>query len=106
MSHTSEIALADASAGMVLAADLVDDGGAILVPRAATLTDSLLGALRRRGVERCVIVVEEAVDAAALERERQQRLQRLERLFRHTAGAPGSAQLLARLRAYRGGETP
>ena len=106
MSRPDDIALDDASAGMVLAADLVDGGGAILVPRGATLTDSLLGALRRRGVERCAIVVDEEVDTAGLERERQRSLQRLERLFRHTAGMPGSALLLARLRDYRNGATP
>jgi len=106
MSSTSEIDLDDAAAGMTLAQDLLDSGGAVLLPRDATLTDSLLGALRRRGVQRCVVVVEAAVDEAELERERERRLGRLEHLFRHVGAAPGSAQLLARLRAFRGGEAP
>lgn len=100
MNSASEIDLDDAAAGMTLAQDLLDGSGGVLLPRDATLTDSLLGALRRRGVQRCVVVVAQAVDAAALERERERRLGRLEHLFRHAGAAPGSALLLARLRAF------
>jgi len=104
MNSPSEIDLDEAMAGMTLAQDLLDDGGAVLVPRNATLTDSLLGALRRRGVQRCVVVVAAAVDAAELQRERERRMHRLEHLFRHVGTAPGSALLLARLRAFRAGD--
>ncbi|WEF34766.1 hypothetical protein [Pseudoduganella chitinolytica] len=106
MSGPSEIALEDASAGMILAADLLDAHGTVLVPRETALTEGLLAALRRRGVERCVVAPDVDVDLAVLERdralERERQLQRLERLFRHATGA-GSLLLLERLRAYRGG---
>lgn len=100
----SDIDLAAATPGMALAAALVDAQGSVLVAQDAVLTDSILAALRRRGVARCVIRVDES--AEALEQERARGVERLAWLFRHSAGCEGSAQLLAQLRAYRSGATP
>ena len=100
----SEIGLDQATAGMTLAAALLDAHGGVLLPRDAALTDSMLASLRRRGVQRCVVWAgEEAgeVDPAQLERERERRLQRLDRLFRHSGDGPGGELLLRVLRAYR-----
>ena len=98
----NEIGLDQAAAGMTLAAALLDANGGVLLPQDAALTDSMLAALRRRGIERCVVWAEaEPVDPAALARERERRQQRLERLFRHRAADAGGQLLLARLRAYR-----
>lgn len=101
-----EIGLDQATAGMILAAALLDHHGGVLLPQDATLTDTMLAALQRRGVARCVVwdadALTDAASAAAVARERAQRLQRLERLFRHSGDEPGNALLLAQLRAYHG----
>lgn len=99
---TSEIGLEQAAEGMTLAAALLDTNGSVLLPQDAALTASVLAALRRRGIDRCVVwAEEEAPDPEALARQRALRLQRLEHLFRHCADVPGSQALLAQLRAYR-----
>lgn len=111
------IAIDQAAAGMVLAADLLDAHGAVLLPHGATLTDATLASLRRRGVDHCT--VEPAADAAdadgapspsalaeqaarAALRERQ--LARLQHLFRHSAGYEANAMLLQLLTDYRNRE--
>ncbi|MTV40888.1 hypothetical protein [Duganella radicis] len=101
---TSEIALDQAAAGMTLAAALLDANGSVLLPQDAALTTAMLAALRRRGVERCVVWrddQQEAEDPAALALRREQRLRRLEHLFRHCGEHAGSQALLAQLRIYR-----
>lgn len=103
-----DIALEQAQEGMVLAQALSDAGGAVLLAQGATLTAASLAALRRRGVERCVIVAEyeaEADPAAQenAERERERQLARLQRLFRATPPDGPGAQLLALLQRYRQG---
>ncbi len=100
-SRSREIDLSAATAGMALAAALLDANGGVLVSQNTTLTEGMLAALRRRGVQRCVVWVEDALDAAALAQERERRLRRLEWLFRHSAASGGDARLLAQLRAYR-----
>jgi hypothetical protein len=102
MSETMELPLEEASAGQVLASDLRDAGGMVLLPRGTELTESMLGSLARRGVATLAIVAEQlsAQDEAAREQQRQQRLYRLERLFRRHGGAEESP-LLACLRHYR-----
>lgn len=98
------ITIDDASEGMVLAQNLLDGGGAVLLPAGATLSASSLNSLRRRGIEQLHIVLEaEAPDAAALQAERERQCQRLERLFRKSAAVGASGKLLERLRNYRMG---
>ena len=99
--YPSEIDLEQAVAGMTLAAALLDGHGGVLLPQDAALTDSTLAALRRRGVERCVVWAEETVDPVEAERARAERLARLDYVFRHSAGVAGSLQLLQQLRRYR-----
>lgn len=108
------IALAQAAPGMVLAADLLDGHGAVLLPRGATLTDAALASLRRRGVAHCTVepaAADAAVDAeadaaarAARARQREQQLARLQHLFRHCAGQEANATLLQLLTDYRNRE--
>jgi hypothetical protein len=101
-SKRNEIDLDHAAAGMTLADALLDANGSVLLPQDAALTAPMLAALRRRGVERCVVWTEEdAPDPEALARARALRLQRLEHLFRHCADDGGSQALLAQLRIYR-----
>lgn len=103
------IGIDDASEGMVLAEDLRDAGGAVLLPAGATLGASSLASLRRRGIEQVQVVgaagLEDApVDDAALQAERERQCARLERLFRRCLDGPAkgaSAVLFERLLAYR-----
>nr|WP_315397962.1 hypothetical protein [uncultured Duganella sp.] len=98
----AEIDLDQAVAGMTLAAALLDDHGAVLLPQGATLTEATLASLRRRGVRRCLVCADaDPVDPAVLARERERRAQRLERLFRHSGDDAGAAALLRALRAHR-----
>lgn len=101
-----EISMEQAQEGMVLAQALSDASGAVLLARGATLTAASLTALRRRNVERCHVVMDEAPDPAAqahAEQERLRRLQRLAVLFRATPPDSAGAELLALLQRYRQG---
>lgn len=101
--------IAEAAAGMVLAEALRDDGGAVLLPAGATLSDASLRSLRRRGVATLSVIgaavagsADAAADAAHGQAERERQCARLARLFRHSAEADGAgAQLLAHLLRYR-----
>jgi hypothetical protein len=94
-----------ASAGMVLAADLKDASGVVLLPAGATLSESSLNSLRRRGIEQIGVLQDAAPeDAAALQAERVRQCARLQRLFRRSAEVGASAKLLERLTSYRKGE--
>lgn len=107
MTTTSQLTpLEDALAGMILAADLLDDSGGMLLPAGATLSESSLKSLRRRGVEMVSVVAgAEPVDSAALQALREQRLERLKVLFRRSASVGATPALLAILDAYRSEQT-
>jgi hypothetical protein len=101
-----EISIEQAQEGMVLAQALSDASGAVLLAQGATLTAANLTALRRRNVERCHIVAQDAPDPAAqahAEQERACRLERLAVLFRATPSDSAGAELLALLQRYRQG---
>lgn len=79
----------EVNAGMVLARELRDAHGSVLLPAQSTLTDATIAALMRRGIDSVTIEYEEAVSEAelalqqaelALQRER--RAKRLTHLFR------------------------
>lgn len=101
-----DLALDAASPGMTLAAAVLDASGGVLVAQDAVLTESLLAALRRRGVQRCVVWGIDDPDGVALAQQRERALARLALLFRHTTSVEGSALLLAQLCAYRAGQAP
>lgn len=92
--------------GMVLSHNLLDSGGAVLLPAGATLSAASLASLRRRGIEhlqvRLAAEVSEA-DEAAMRAERERQCQRLQRLFRSSSAVGASATLLEHLLAYRKG---
>jgi hypothetical protein len=96
------IALADATAGMVLAEALHNQAGSVLLPAGATLTSTTLNALRRRGIESLGVLGEkEPDDGAARAAERERQCARLARLFRNSAELGATGALLARLYLYR-----
>lgn len=98
-----------ADAGMVLAADLTDHSGGVLLPAGATLTGANIASLRRRGIVACAIVVAEpepdqarrAEDEAAAALERERRQLRLLHLFRRSGGEQATPLLLRLLTDYR-----
>lgn len=53
--------------GTAVARDVCDAGGRVLVPAGATLSESLLQALARRGIPQVEVEIEEAIDPAVLE---------------------------------------
>jgi hypothetical protein len=104
--ETSEqaIEIEAATEGMVLARDLLDNHGGVLLPAGASLTAASLNSLRRRGIEQLQVVAEaEPPDQEQLKAERERQCQRLERLFRHSAASGATGLLLARLTDYRKG---
>ncbi|MBA5606369.1 hypothetical protein H3H36_13510 [Duganella sp. FT3S] len=108
------ITLDQAGAGMVLADELSDGHGTVLLPQGAILTEATLASLRRRGVAQCVVVRPAQpghgdADAdggapAARAALRQHQLARLQHLFRHSAGQEANATLLQLLTDYRNQE--
>jgi hypothetical protein len=95
-----EVDLDDAEAGMVLAADVLDHQGSVLLPAGAPLSEQLLTSMRRRGIA-SVAIVDDSVCAADLAAERERVAQRLAHLFRRPDAGPGHALLRAQLEAYR-----
>lgn len=89
-------AIDDALAGMVLAEPVLD-GGAVLLPAGATLSDATLSSLRRRGIDTLTIVSPgQAADDASLVMSPEQVALRIESLFRVSGGA-GATNLLREL---------
>ena len=96
MSRRSDrISLDEASPGMVLADDLLDEQGKILLPAGATLSESSIASLRRREIDTlpvCGEKVSEVDNAAAIEMHRQ----RLARLFRKHEEVELATEILRR----------
>lgn len=98
------IALDDAVENMVLAHDLLDAGGAVLLPAGAILSASSLSSLRRRGIEQLQVVPTAAPpDPAALAAELERRTVRLASLFRHSVSCGATGRLLDQMITYRNG---
>jgi hypothetical protein len=101
-----QIPLDQATAGMVLADNLLDSHGNILVAKDVTLTDSMLAALRRHQVD-AVSIVSGELTADELAARRQRDEARLARLFRKPTDdiAEATGILAQYVRYYRlGGE--
>ncbi len=100
ISRYKQLDLDDAEAGMVLAADVLDHQGSVLLPAGAPLTEALLKSMRRRSID-SVRVVDDAISTEELARERERVAARLARLFRVPARDEANATLRAALSAYR-----
>jgi hypothetical protein len=95
-----EVDLDDAEAGMVLAAEVLDHQGSVLLPAGAPLSEQLLTSMRRRGID-SVRIVDGAVSDADLVAERERVAQRLAHLFRRPDAGAAHALLRDQLSAYR-----
>ena len=78
---------------MVLAAEVLDHQGSVLLPKGAALSEGLLTSMRRRGID-SVQVEDDAVSPEQLAAAREQLAQRLAQLFRQPG--PGRADALLR----------
>jgi hypothetical protein len=94
------VALDDASAGMVLGAEVRDPQGNVLLAAGSQLTEALMRALQRRGVE-SVRIEDRSATPQELAAERERVRQRLAQLFRKPHPGAADALLREQLVAYR-----
>jgi len=99
-----QIRLERACAGMVIAVDVTDEEGRVLLPRGAVLRDTRLAMLRRHNITRLTIVPQAQPDGAdsrmAVLRER------IGRLFRKHGDSPLMRRLERAVLDYRAGKQP
>lgn len=87
-------------AGMIVSDDLLDTHGGLILGQGALVTEAILLALQRRGIETLNIVPEKGGDLdreAGMERQRQ----RLLKLFRRCGDGPADNILLRYVTQYR-----
>lgn len=92
--------------GMTLSEALLDAKGEILLPEGATLTDAMLGSLRRRGVEYLTVTCSgEEDEDAGVDKQAQieQVRQRMDKLFRRCGHDGASGHILKCIMRYRVG---
>jgi hypothetical protein len=98
---TKTVAIADVEPGMRLAVAVLDDGGHVLLPAAAALTDGILQSLQRRGVTQLQIESQETLDPAVLAARREAIEQQLARLFRKAGEGAETMALHQAVLAFR-----
>ena len=93
------------TAGMVLADDLMDKQGHVLLPAGATLTEGMLKSLAHHDIHQLSILVDE-VPGDELNRalENQKKIDRLEQLFRKRPYESPTSTLQIYIQKYRAGE--
>ncbi|MFZ6849810.1 hypothetical protein [Undibacterium sp. RuRC25W] len=89
--------------GMVLAENLLDKVGHILLPVGTTLTTSMLNAITHHQVYQLCVQMDDA-DAQEVKKEQLEKLARVERLFRSQAGKEPASTLKQYLIHYREGQ--
>lgn len=101
MKKTQEVDINDVHAGAVLAADVVDGDGRVLMSAGAALSDAALTSLRRREIVSVTVELVEELDAAALAARRVRLENQLARLFRHAGEDTETRALQQAVLAYR-----
>jgi hypothetical protein len=94
--YRNQLPLEQATPGMTLSEPLCDAKGEILLPQGATLTEAVLAALQRRGIDMLPIATNDdaaQLTDAELEALRERARTRISRLFRR-CGSDGAAGLL------------
>lgn len=99
--NLTTLPLEQAVVGMRLGADVQDAHGAVLLAAGAELTDSLLTALRRRGIAQICVHEEERLSDAEREARREAVAARLAHLFRRGGESAADHQLFDSVRDYR-----
>jgi hypothetical protein len=88
---------------MTLSDDVLDTHGGVLLARGTAMTEATLSSLRRRGIDK-LLVLNEALSAAELAAERERLQQRLDWLFRKCRHQGASELLWQSVTQYRLGE--
>ncbi|MFZ6722741.1 hypothetical protein [Undibacterium sp. Ji49W] len=101
--RTHYVALSKVTAGAVLADDLLDKVGHVLLPAGVTLTDHMLHSIAHHEIHQLSIVAAPVSEQQETE-EREIRLARLERLFRHAPDSAPASLLKAYVFHYRHGD--
>lgn len=103
------VALAQVQAGAILAEDLLDKIGHVLLPAGTQLTASMLQAIGNHHIHQLSIQDTDKIDSSAINQEeaqqkKTQQLERLNRLFRHESNDGPTKTLRAYIEKYRQGE--
>ena len=101
MKSSETCAIEAVSVGAVLAADVLDENGRILMPAGAILTESAINGLRRREVLSVDIEAAATLNPAQREAQRVRLETRLARLFRHAGEQAESRALHHAMLSYR-----
>lgn len=88
-------------AGMVVAAEVVDGGGRVLLPVGAELSASSIAGLMRREIEQVSVEVEVEEAAEDLEKYQAELEAQLARLFRRAGNEPETLALYQAILDYR-----
>lgn len=94
------LALDEVQAGMILANNLLDTHGGLILGQGAIVTEAILLSLQRRGIKRLSVVPDAGEDPereADIERQRQ----RLAKLFRRCGDGPVDKLLFQYVTQYR-----
>ena len=95
------LALEAVKPGMKVAEAVVDEGGRVLVPVGAEVTESMLAGLARRDIASIKVEHQVEEDPAAREAHRAVISARLDRLFRQAGDAPETRTLYQAVLAHR-----
>lgn len=87
--------------GMTVAEAVVDDGGRMLVPAGAEVSESLAAGLRRRGIETVRVERQVEEDPAAREARRQRLSAELDKRFRRAGESAALSDIYAAVLAYQ-----
>ena len=98
--HSHYLPLEQVTVGMVLAADLLDNQGHVLLPKGASVTESMLRSLAHHDIHQ-LCVLKEAMSAEDLAQQRARQVGRIQHLFRHAPGDGASQRLKQILLHYR-----
>jgi hypothetical protein len=93
--------LAELHAGMRLAVDIRDASGAVLLTAGCELSDGLIAAMRRRGIDSATVDQAATLTPAEMEARREAIRTRLAQLFRHAGDTVADRQLFEILLDYR-----
>lgn len=92
--------------GMILSEPLLDTKGDVLLPEGATLTEAMLGALHRRGIDYLTVCCDgEANDVPGPDKQAQLEYmrERMDKLFRRCGRGGASGHILNCIMRYRVG---
>ena len=101
--HSHYLPLSKITEGMVLADDLLDKVGHILLPSGTVLTASMLNSVAHHQVHQLSVIME-ASDERHVEKEQQSKLDRVNHLFRQQADQEPASSLKNYLIQYRKGQ--